>query len=335
MTNPLWLWLIEQRMSAYSANQIFQGPSSREAGPCWCFDRYGRTETRLPDGRVINIGGEHEDYYDEDFYIYNDVVVCDDKGGVEILGYPEDDFPPTDFHTATLVDDRIVLIGNLSYPKLRKSETQVILLNTGTFRIERKGATGNAPLWIHSHTSELEAGGTSVLVRGGLIDDRRWPGLVENIDDWRLDLDTWRWERLTHRRWHRFKFIRSDRKSNHLFWLRDLISAWTSNRPDKFADRRAEWLRDLGETPRLDLVEALYSPNIEHVWLPRGQDEFNLCRIRIDGVTVRYAESDYDITLTIEGSLPLEAIELLRSDLLNKLEAIENARVDCVPIEVP
>jgi hypothetical protein len=31
--------------------------------------------TLLPDGRAIQIGGEHEDYYDPDFCIYNDVFV--------------------------------------------------------------------------------------------------------------------------------------------------------------------------------------------------------------------------------------------------------------------
>jgi len=29
----------------------------------------------LPDGRVVYIGGEHEDFNDDDFFIYNDVVV--------------------------------------------------------------------------------------------------------------------------------------------------------------------------------------------------------------------------------------------------------------------
>ena len=44
-------------------------------GPYWSWDRFGRTSTTLPDGRIVHIAGEHEDYYDNDFCIYNDVVV--------------------------------------------------------------------------------------------------------------------------------------------------------------------------------------------------------------------------------------------------------------------
>ena len=35
----------------------------------------GRSTVWLPDGRVVLIAGEHEDSYDPDFCIYNDVVV--------------------------------------------------------------------------------------------------------------------------------------------------------------------------------------------------------------------------------------------------------------------
>ena len=72
------------------------------AGPIWNFDRMGATRTPHPDGRMICIGGEHEDHYDPDFCIYNDVVVLDLDGSIAIYGYPNDLFPPTDFHTATL-----------------------------------------------------------------------------------------------------------------------------------------------------------------------------------------------------------------------------------------
>ena len=64
---------------------------------------------------MICIAGEHEDYYDPDFCIYNDVVVLGLDGSVEIYGYPKDVFPPTDFHTATLVGDRVIVIGRLGY----------------------------------------------------------------------------------------------------------------------------------------------------------------------------------------------------------------------------
>ena len=106
MNNPVWEWLVRSKLSAYQATQRLRGPSALKAGPGWCFDRFGQSSTKLPDGRVVLIAGEHEDAYDPDFYIYNDVVVQHPDGSLDIYGYPRDEFPPTDFHSATLVSNR-------------------------------------------------------------------------------------------------------------------------------------------------------------------------------------------------------------------------------------
>ena len=99
-------------------------------GPFWSWDRFGRTSTELPDGRIIHIAGEHEDYYDPDFCIYNDVTVEHPGGRLEFYLYPKEIFPPTDFHTATLLGDDILLIGSLGYTDMRRiGETQVLRLN--------------------------------------------------------------------------------------------------------------------------------------------------------------------------------------------------------------
>jgi hypothetical protein len=332
MTNPVWQWFIEQRLTGWSANVTFGGPSSKEAGPCWSFDRYGRTETKLPDGRLIRIGGEYEDWYDPDFYIYNDVIVSDDTGRVEIFGYSEETFPPTDFHTATLIDDRIFVIGNLSYPNQRRQKAQVLALDTTSYNFERLETTGESPPWLYKHSAELVENGDAILVRGGFIDDPRWPSIVENIDDWRFDIRTRRWERLTRRAWPRFVFIRADGAGNHLYWMRDLLRANARGRAP--TDRHAKHLDDLGAPPRLDLLETLYAPDVPHSKIPIGEDEHRVHRLSIEGITVRYVESNHKITLTIEGTLPGEIVERLRSDLLAKLAAIENTNINCIEVMV-
>ena len=93
------------RLDAYRANQVLQGPPSIDAGPMWCFERFGQSTTPLGAVTVL-IGGEHEDHYDPDFHIYNDLVVIAPGGGTEIYGYPRSVFPPTDFHSATPTDSR-------------------------------------------------------------------------------------------------------------------------------------------------------------------------------------------------------------------------------------
>src|SRR5436309_2998193 len=133
LTNPVWEWLIRTPRSAYQATELLGGPSALDAGPGWCFDRFGQTTTVLPDGREVLVAGEHEDHYDPDFFIYNDVVVRTPDGRIKIFCYPRDAFPPTDFHSATLVDNRIIIVGNLGYPEQRKPGfTPVLILDHGT-----------------------------------------------------------------------------------------------------------------------------------------------------------------------------------------------------------
>ena len=104
-------------MNAWSAGQHYADVKVRS--PVWCAQRFGQSITFLEDGRVVQVGGEHEDSYDPDFCIYNDVFVHEGEA-IRIHGYPEDVFPPTDFHTATLLGREIVLIGSLGYVGTRK-----------------------------------------------------------------------------------------------------------------------------------------------------------------------------------------------------------------------
>lgn len=171
LTNPVWLWLIDKNISAYTANAHFKGPDLilTESPAGWCFNRFGRTVTDLPDGRRIIIGGEHEDHYDPDFFIYNDVVVVEKDGSLRILGYPEEHFPPTDFHSATLIGEEIVLIGTLGYPDQRKiGDTQVHIFDPRTLTFRQIETSGEKPGWISKHEAELNEG--LIIVRGGMID---------------------------------------------------------------------------------------------------------------------------------------------------------------------
>jgi len=163
--------------------------------PVWCHDRFGMSLTRLPDGRFIQIAGEHEDHYDPDFCIYNDVFIHDGKGGFEILGYPEDVFPPTDFHSATLVAPWIYIIGNLGYLDHRGRETPVFRLHTETGGIERVATRGTSPGWIHRHRATLVNG--RIRVSGGKLFTTTADGnsdLVDNPAPGELDLATLTWQ---------------------------------------------------------------------------------------------------------------------------------------------
>jgi hypothetical protein len=168
MTNPVWKWLIESRLHAHQANALFSGDSMTSEAPGWCFDRFGQSCTPLPDGRTVWIAGEHADYYHPDFFIYNDVVVKSPQGAIEIYGYPPDIFPPTDFHSASLVNGRLIIIGNLGYGgQRRQGVTQVLALELNSWQILRLSTEGAGPGWIHGHSARLEddAGGRPLPAR--------------------------------------------------------------------------------------------------------------------------------------------------------------------------
>ncbi len=195
MDVSFWQAMVRCGWSGYRANKHFGGITDHRRDPVWCHDRFGMSLTRLPDGRFIQIAGEHEDHYDPDFCIYNDVIVHDGKGGFEIYGYPEEVFPPTDFHSATLVGDWIYIIGNLGYVAQRGTETPVYRLHVGTWIIERITTDGDSPGWIHSHRAVLENG--SIRVSGGkryTVASDGQQSLDDFHDTWSFDIRSASWE---------------------------------------------------------------------------------------------------------------------------------------------
>jgi Ankyrin repeats (3 copies) len=171
MSVDFWRSMVGSRWSAREARIMFDESEAFDE-PIWSFDRCGQSLTELPDGRIIEIGGGHEDSYDPDFCIYNDVVVHDGQGNFQIFGYPRAVFPPTDFHTATLVGDYIYIIGGLGYYQCRTyHQTPVYRLDCRSYQIEPV-LIANSPGWIYEHRAQyLESG--VIMITGGTIEDAK------------------------------------------------------------------------------------------------------------------------------------------------------------------
>jgi hypothetical protein len=166
--------------------------------PIWCANRFGQSFTFLPDGRAVLVGGEHEDSYDVDFCIYNDVIVHDPDGTVHIYAYPDDVFEPTDHHTATRIEDFIYLIGSLGYSGHRHyGQTPVYRLDTRTWNMERVRVSGTCPGWIHGHRA-MRVGPRSIQIWDGEVLNMSGNREIEspNKDVFILDLDALRWSRI-------------------------------------------------------------------------------------------------------------------------------------------
>ena len=60
---PFWRAMVRTRLSAWVAQITFDDRTDERDEQVWCNRRFGQRITLLPDGRFVEIGGEHEDWY--------------------------------------------------------------------------------------------------------------------------------------------------------------------------------------------------------------------------------------------------------------------------------
>ncbi|HKK04785.1 MAG TPA: hypothetical protein VKA50_02955 [Gammaproteobacteria bacterium] len=333
MDNPVWEWLVRTGISAYQAVQEMDAPSAFEAGPTWCFERFGQSSTQMPDGRVIYIGGEHEDHYDPDFHIYNDVVVIGPNDSVSVYGYPEDVFPPTDFHSATLVGSTIYVIGNLGYARSRKGAIDhIYMLDTDSYAFTSVKTSGVLPPWLHKHTAMLSASGDFIRISRGLIDRGAGKTLVENLGTWELSLATMTWAHTEHLPWRRWEFLRSDGKRNFLWDIRQALWSARVGWELDYRKQVEQIAAGLGRAPDVRAIEDVYRPDIGHRFIGEDENEVGTYRIEIAGVIVRFVEDHVSVKMTIEGELPKSVSDPLVDGVRRKLSDLEGVeyRVEAI-----
>lgn len=223
MDKPFWKYMVcNPSLSAHCVTP----PREYYDKAVWTFDRFGRSETRLPDGRIIFIGGEHEDYYDVNFQIYNDVIVIQKRkeepsflvsnrnedssmnfNDVTIYGYPEDIFPPTDFHTATYIktkdnDEFIYIVGGLGYLHSQyRIETLVHRLRLSDFSMEKLETSGKKPAGCtQRHSAKLvERDGRQIIEISSQVNSLKWDASKKEIKGrYELDVETAEWSHISH-----------------------------------------------------------------------------------------------------------------------------------------
>jgi ankyrin repeat protein len=192
--------MTKSQATAWQARNHFGDEKKFKDTPVWCNDRVGKSITDLGNGAYIEIGGEHEDHYDPEFCIYNEVFFHHGGGEFDIYMYPKEVLPPIDFHTATLVSDYIYVIGCLGYPEDRKyGETPVYRLNTKTFEIEIVVTSGDLPGWVYNHNAYFD-GKSSITIKGGEILKLHEGEEIHSLNtyDYVLCLDNFTWSRHRH-----------------------------------------------------------------------------------------------------------------------------------------
>lgn len=287
-----WEWMVRKHYGPNRARNTLGFREVVHTGPEWTFARMGETRTDLGDGRIVCVGGEYDDWYDPDFYIYNDVIVLGPDEQVELYGYPEEIFPPTDFHTATLVNDRIILIGGLGYSQRRRPGfTPTYSLNSTTYAIETLPTSGHMPGWIFHHEAESAADGNHIVVRGGqvIVEQEDTQLIRTNLDEFRLDLGDLCWHRLTDRSdWRQFLVTRED---GH-YWFESY-----------------EACKEEFPLPQCTHHEQL--PELD----------FQTRQIMIEGVCVQICQDMGEVRLLFRGKLPEEVVTQFMEEFVNTIES--------------
>lgn len=213
--DPYWIAKAMELTLDFERPELDEDEDQPTPTKLWTWQRHGHTVTNTPDGRKIYIGGEHEDWYDPMFVIFNDVVVYDPKiHKYALYRYPKSVFPPTDFHTATHVeaDNSIWIIGGLSYAHLRKTETPVHRLDLTTLSIHKVDIEGPSPGWIWGHTAYYLQHNDSIVEGEDITDSviRIKTNPIKATDDkpakpselWELSTRQKKWRCLSMESWH-------------------------------------------------------------------------------------------------------------------------------------
>ncbi|MEM9083464.1 MAG: hypothetical protein AAGB34_07705 [Planctomycetota bacterium] len=294
MDNPVWEWMVHRGHNPYVARIELGLQTDFDGRPDWCFDRMGSAKIEMPDGRSIFIAGEHEDYYDPDFCIYNDVIVRN-RDHVEIYGYPADIFPPTDFHTATLVGQQIILIGRLGYQDERGGmNTPVFFLDTSSYEIRSLVCSGDSPGWLYKHNAVLsedgriEVSGGAVQVGEGKKEQHR-----DNFDTYSLDIEKKRWHKLT----------------DNSHWRQFLMSyEWSEQDDTDLGWYTGEILKKLGYPVR-PFQDSETEEDDEETYPDRWHE------IDVDGVQVACMDGFEEIRVVVQGELPKRVLKDLLRDI--------------------
>lgn len=309
MHEPVWEWMVRTGENPYGAHGLLGIEYEiKYADPFWCFDRFGAPIVKMPDGRIITIAGEHEDFYDPDFCIYNDVVV-QHGNSIEIYGYPRSVFPPTDFHTATLVGDEILIIGCLGYPDERGgTNTPVYRLLTDDYEIDAVKCSGKSPGWIYRHTARFLPDIRAIEIVDGVVlsNEDGEEKSRKNVETFHLRVDDLVWEQVTDNR-HWRQFVLSSVNENE----------WTS-----WSLQSGEPFTTLGYPFDLDDWMGGDDDEEEGDLLPTVHTLF------VDGVEVACEPGMRNLHVTIRGVLRDDQVE----ELIEKLKSVAWAATQVVEV---
>lgn len=257
-------------------------------------------------------------------------MVLRPDGSVKIYGYPVDVFPPTDFHSASLCGDEILILGGLRHPDERDhNDTFVFRLQLSEFSIQRVETHGTSPHWLYDHAAELDSTGRKLVCSGGRVTHKPTGRTLENLVTWEFDLSTNTWSSKATKSFQRWILVRKDESYNELWGIEQVARASRSARKDEFAEKYRLEFAARNHAVDAELFEARFAPPFPHTPIeatdPYG-DDHRVHRFAVEGVVVRIVEDMHEIAVTVEGELPSETLAALERFGLETYSAVEGVR---------
>ncbi|MEM7261944.1 MAG: hypothetical protein AAF488_08125 [Planctomycetota bacterium] len=261
-------------------------------------------------------------------------------GHFEVYCYPKEVFPPTDFHTATFVGNSIILIGALSYPDDREpGVTPVYRLCLDTYRIEPIATHGTSPGWLSRHRAELTSEGDAILVQGGQVWEIHGDEgeLIPTYEEWRLDLATAEWTRLSEPRpWRLFEIDTQvefdlgslpplpENPEDAESWAADVMASMAGS-PDGFGSKMMALGALLPKKIEFEEVENPDAPpplENEDDEDPYEFEDEPARRIIVEGVPIDLEDNAFGFRLLVRGELSAETLQALIADFQESIAAI-------------
>jgi ankyrin repeat protein len=305
---PFWYDMVRCNAGAWKAREQFDDKDSFNDQPVWCYERFGKSITAIGGGEYIEIAGEHEDSYDPDFCIYNEVFHHKGNGELTIYQYPENIFPSTDFHTATLVNGYIYAIGNLGYPEERVyGTTPVYRLDINSFKIETIETSGECPGWIYNHSAILKSQ-SIIRIQGGEILEKTGDEETHQLNgfDFELELNTLKWTKHDH----------TPQNGNIPFFPEEYKRFNISDETLVAVEGKNEW--------RLLKVISVYRIDV-----------FEGEQIQFERETVTASSDDFLFVVAYSTSKPFDSFKLLEKAVADKSWKFENTCQVCRPTTFP
>lgn len=191
-----------------------------------------------------------------------------------------------------VVNAWLSLVGGLGGQEDQSCKLIIYPQSAHYAQLGTKAASSDKSARLYDHSAKLNGDLPRIAYTGGQVTHHPTKMTVENLATWEFDLDTKPWSAIATKPFKRWLLVREDDSYHELWGIAQVARSSRSSDQDKFAEKYRVELEERGHVVDPNLFYSRFSAPIPHgvVELESDSDEFNVHRILVDGVVVRYVE---------------------------------------------